>query len=56
MNKTLGILTIDIDNLPANFPEILKLEREMVSNWKSEGILDQLFLRPTKNGAILIFN
>ena len=56
MNKTLVILTIDIDNLPANFPEILKLEREMVSNWKSEGILDQLFLRPTKNGAILIFN
>ena len=56
MNKTLVILTINIDNLPANFPEILKLERAMVSKWKQDQILDQLFLRPTKNGAVLIFN
>lgn len=56
MNKTLVILTIDTENLPSNFAEVLKQEREMVSNWKLEGILDQLFLRPSKNGAILIFN
>lgn len=56
MNKTLVILTIDIENLPSNFPEVLKQEREIVAKWKLEGILDQLFLRPTKNGAILIFN
>ena len=56
LNRTLVILTIDTENLPSHFPEILKKEREMVSLWKSEGILDQLFLRPTKNGAILIFN
>lgn len=54
MNRILVILTIDTDNLPANFSEILQREREVVANWKKEGILDQLFLRPTKNGAVLI--
>ena len=55
MNRILVILTIDTDNLPSNFPEILKQEREVVAQWKKEGFLDQLFLRPTKNGAVLIF-
>lgn len=55
VNRILVILTIDTDNLPANFQEILKQEREVVAQWKNEGLLDQLFLRPTKNGAILIF-
>ena len=45
----------DTDNLPANFPEILKHEREVVAQWKKEGFLEQLFLRPAKNGAVLIF-
>lgn len=54
MNRILIILTIDTDNLPSNFPQILQQEREMVAQWKKEGILDQLFLRPTKNGAVLI--
>ena len=55
MNRILVILTIDTDNLPSNFSEILKQEREVVAQWKKEGFLDQLFLRPTKNGAVLIF-
>lgn len=55
MNRVLVILTIDTDNLPENFPEILRHEREVVAQWKADGILDQLFLRPTKNGAVLIF-
>jgi muconolactone D-isomerase len=55
MNRVLVILTIDIENLPSNFQEILQEERKVVSEWKNEGILDQLFLRPTRNGAVLIF-
>ena len=55
MNKTLVILTIDLDNLPDNFQEILQHERAVVAQWKQEGFLEQLYLRPTKNGAILIF-
>lgn len=55
MNRILVILTIDTDNLPSNFPEILQKEREVVAQWKKDGTLDQLFLRPTKNGAVLIF-
>ena len=55
MNRILVILTIETENLPENFQEIIKQEREVVAKWKEEGFLDQLFLRQTKNGAILIF-
>lgn len=54
MNRILVILTIDTDNLPANFTEILQHERAVVAEWKKAGWLEQLYLRPTKNGAILI--
>lgn len=54
MNRILVILTIDTDNLPGNFSQLLQHEREVVAQWKQEGILEQLFLRPTKNGAVLI--
>ncbi len=55
MNRILVILTIDIENLPTNFQEILQHERAIVAQWKKEGFLDQLFLRQSKNGAVLIF-
>lgn len=55
MNRILVILTINTENLPENFQEIIKHEREVVANWKEEGFLDQLFLRPSRNGAVLIF-
>jgi len=55
MNRIEVILTIDTDNLPGNFQEILKHEQEVVAKWKEEGILDHLFLRESKNGAVLIF-
>jgi hypothetical protein len=55
MNRILVILTINTDNLPENFQEIIKHEREVVAQWKEAGFLDQLFLRQTKNGAVLIF-
>ena len=55
MNRILVILTIDTENLPANFPEVLQHERRVVKEWKEQGFLDQLFLRQTKNGAVLIF-
>lgn len=54
MNRILVILTIDTDNLPSDFQQILKHEREVVAQWKKEGILEQLYLRPTRNGAIMI--
>lgn len=55
MNRILVILTLDMENLPANFQEILRQEREVVTQWKKDGFLEQLFLRQTKNGAVLIF-
>ncbi len=55
MNRVLVILTIETENLPKNFQEILQLERKVVAEWKKAGFLDQLFLRQTKNGAVLIF-
>ena len=55
MNRIEAILTIDTDNLPDNFQEIIKHEQEVVAKWKEEGLLEHLFLRQTKNGAVLIF-
>ena len=55
MQRKQDILTIDMENLPANFQEILKQEQTVVAGWKAEGILEHLFLRDTKNGAVLIF-
>ncbi len=55
MNRILVILTIDTEKLPENFQEIIKQEREVIAKWKEEGFLEQLFLRPTKNGAVLLF-
>lgn len=55
MNRIQAILTIDTENLPENFQEILKHEQEVIAQWKEEGVLDHLFLRQTRNGAVLIF-
>ena len=55
MNRVQVILTIDMENLPSNFPELLKQEQEVVDSWKLQGFLEHLFLRQTKNGAVLIF-
>lgn len=55
MNRIEVILTLDMDNIPANFQEILKHEQEVVAKWKEDGILEHLFLRTAKNGAVLIF-
>ena len=55
MNKILVILTLDMDNLPSNFQEILKHEQEIVAEWKAEGILEHLYLREQRNGAVLVF-
>ncbi|AEI49115.1 muconolactone Delta-isomerase family protein [Runella slithyformis] len=55
MNRIEVIFTIDTDNLPANFQEIIRHEQEVIAQWKEEGILDHFFLRQTRNGAVLIF-
>ena len=55
MNRVQVILTIDTENLPDNFQEILKHEQAMVATWKEQGIIEHLFLRQTRNGAVLIF-
>ena len=55
MNRVQVILTLDMENLPSNFPELLKQEQEVVADWKMQGFLEHLFLRQAKNGAVLIF-
>lgn len=54
-NQILAILTLDMENIPANFQDILIHEKKVVDEWKSAGYLENLFLRQEKNGAILIF-
>jgi len=55
MNRIQAILTIDIENLPSNFQEIIQHEQEVIAKWKSEGLVEHLFLRQTKNGAVIVF-
>lgn len=55
MNQIQAILTIDPENLPTDFAEILKKEQEMVAQWRAEGILEHLYLREKRNGAVLVF-
>jgi len=55
MNRVQVILTLDMENIPSNFSEILKQEQEVVAKWKAQGVLEHLFLRQAKNGAVLIF-
>ena len=55
MDRVQVILTLDMENLPSNFPELLKQEQEVVAVWKSEGYLEHLYLRQARNGAVLIF-
>jgi hypothetical protein len=55
MNNIQAILTIDTENLPLDFQEIIKHEQEVVAEWKKQGILEHLFLRKERNGAVLIF-
>jgi hypothetical protein len=33
----------------------MKKEQEVIAQWKAEGILEHLFLREKRNGAVLIF-
>ena len=47
--------TLNMENLPANFPEVLTKERETVDAWKQSGTIEHLFLRPTKDGAVILF-
>jgi muconolactone D-isomerase len=53
-NRIQVILTLDMENLPDNFSEILKEEQEVVAKWKAEGILEHLYLRQQRNGAVLV--
>ena len=56
MNKNiLVVFTIDTENLPAHFPEIIRHEQEVIDQWKREGLIEHLFLRQTKNGAVIVF-
>jgi muconolactone D-isomerase len=55
MNTIQVILTLDMENLPANFQEIMQQEQAMVVTWKAKGIIEHLYLRETRNGAVLMF-
>jgi muconolactone D-isomerase len=52
MNRIQAILTLDMENLPANFQEILKHEQEVVAKWKAEGFLESLWIITKSWGGI----
>lgn len=54
-NNILVVFTIDTENLPSNFQEIIKHEQEVIAEWKKAGYIEHLFIRQTKNGAVIVF-
>jgi|1048.fasta_scaffold16058_5 hypothetical protein len=55
MKHILVILTLNMDQLPTHFQDILVREKEVVDTWKEAGILEHLFLRTTRDGAVFHF-
>ncbi len=55
-NQILVVFTIHTDTLPENFQEIIKHEQEVLALWKDEKRVEHLFLRQTRNGAVIVFN
>lgn len=55
MNRIGVIFTINTENLPSDFQEIIKHEQEVIQQWKEAGYLDHMYIRQTKNGAVLVF-
>jgi len=55
MNRVQVILTLDMENLPSNFPALLQEEQEVVAGWRAQGFLEHLYLRQARNGAVLVF-
>ncbi|MFO0357412.1 MAG: muconolactone Delta-isomerase family protein [Sphingobacteriaceae bacterium] len=55
MNRIGVIFTINTENLPSDFQEIIKHEQEVIQQWKEAGYLDHMYLRQSKNGAVLVF-
>jgi len=56
MERTLVNITIDPENLPADFPEMAKQDKEIVGKWKEDGTLQHVFLKEAQNGVVFIFS
>jgi hypothetical protein len=56
MERTLVIITGPGEkDFPADYPEIIKQEQEVIAKWKEAGILEHLFLKRDKSGVVLVF-
>ena len=56
MNITAVILTLKEGVNVSELGAVLKHEQEMVAQWKSEGIIHDMYLRQGRNGAVIMFN
>jgi muconolactone D-isomerase len=56
MNITAVILTLKEGVNLSELGAVLKHEQEMVDQWKTEGIIHDLYLRQGRNGAVIMFN
>ncbi|MEI8059881.1 MAG: muconolactone Delta-isomerase family protein [Ferruginibacter sp.] len=55
MNITAAILTIKEEFKSEELSEVLKHEREVIEQWKQAGYIHDMYLRQTKNGAVILF-
>jgi len=55
MNITAAILTIKEAFTSEELSEVLQHEREVIEQWKQAGYIHDMYLRQTKNGAVILF-
>ena len=55
MNITAVLITIKEDVNVDDIPEVLQQERAIIQEYNAKGYMYDLFLRPNKNGALLMF-
>lgn len=56
MNITAVILTLNEGVNVSELGAILKHEQEVVAQWQSEGLIHDMYLRQSRNGAVIMFN
>jgi len=55
MNITAVLITIKEDVNVDDIPEVLQQERAIIQEYTAKGYMYDLFLRPNRNGALLMF-
>lgn len=55
MNRIQANITTPLDKIAGDVNSLLQAEYAVVNGWKDQGILEHLYLKDGRSGAILVF-